>query len=362
VRYRFADLLLSPARRLLLRGGQPVPLSPRYLDLLLLLVAERQRVVPHDEIHRRVWGGAAVTDGAFTQAVRTVRRALGDDDPKQPRFVRTVARTGYQFVYPEVIEEDDSIPPPATPVGWEVAHGSGALAGVARPASVAGGAFGAAIAGVVVAILLGGLLVVVGGAHWQLLPVLCTVGAAVGGWGGAAVGGGLALAERVRPRSRLALVAGGAAGGAAAGALAHALAAWTMTELLGHTPTPLGGALEGLVLGGAVATGVALARLRETAGVAGAPATVASAGAPVLAGLCGAIAAGLLAAAGEPRPGSSLDAIAAGLRGSGVVAPLGALLGERSRVAGPATRLVVSLFEGGFFGAGFARGFGSRRG
>lgn len=107
-RYRFGELLLSPGRRLLLRHGEPVALPPRYLDLLLLLVAERHRVVSREEIHQRVWGGVAVTDGAFTQAVRTLRRALGDDDPREPRFLRTAARHGYQFVALGVVEEDDA--------------------------------------------------------------------------------------------------------------------------------------------------------------------------------------------------------------------------------------------------------------
>ena len=44
-RYRFSELVLSPGRRLLLRGAEEVALAPRYLDLLLLLVAERHRVV-----------------------------------------------------------------------------------------------------------------------------------------------------------------------------------------------------------------------------------------------------------------------------------------------------------------------------
>ena len=112
-RYRFDELVLSPGRRLLLRGGEPLALAPRYFDLLLLLVAERHRVVEREEIHRLVWGGVAVTDGAFTQAVRTVRRALGDDDPREPRFIRTAARHGYQFVFPRVEEEDDLTPLPA---------------------------------------------------------------------------------------------------------------------------------------------------------------------------------------------------------------------------------------------------------
>ncbi len=83
------------------------------------------------------------------------------------------------------------------------------------------------------------------------------------------------------------------------------------------------------------------------------------------AGVCGAIAAGVLAAAGARLAGISLDAIADALKGIRVMAPLGTYLGEPpplgERGAGPATRLAVSLLEGGFFGAGVAWGLGWRR-
>jgi hypothetical protein len=47
-----------------------------------------------------------VSDGALSQAVRTLRRALGDD-PREPSFIRTVSRHGYRFVFPDVVEQPD---------------------------------------------------------------------------------------------------------------------------------------------------------------------------------------------------------------------------------------------------------------
>ena len=51
-----------------------------------------------------MWSDVIVSDGALSQAVRTLRRAL-DDNPREPRFIRTVSRHGYQFVWPDVVEE-----------------------------------------------------------------------------------------------------------------------------------------------------------------------------------------------------------------------------------------------------------------
>jgi DNA-binding winged helix-turn-helix (wHTH) protein len=106
-RYRFAGFELSPSRRVLVNEGREVRLIPRYFDLLVLLVEERRRAVHRQEIFDRVWSDVVVSDGALTQAVRTLRRALGDDDPREPRFIRTVSRHGYQFVCDGVQIEPD---------------------------------------------------------------------------------------------------------------------------------------------------------------------------------------------------------------------------------------------------------------
>lgn len=106
VRYRFGAFLLSPRQRLLLCDGRPRPLIPRYFDLLVYLVARRGDAVHRRDIFDGVWTDVIVSDSALSQAVRTLRRAL-DDDSREPRFIRTVARHGYQFVYVEVIEEAD---------------------------------------------------------------------------------------------------------------------------------------------------------------------------------------------------------------------------------------------------------------
>lgn len=105
-RYRFSEFILSPRRRLLLRNGRAQPLIPRYFDLLVFLVEHRNQAVHRRDIFDRIWSDVVVSDSALSQAIRTIRRVLGDDS-REPRFVRTVSRHGYQFVFAEVIEEDD---------------------------------------------------------------------------------------------------------------------------------------------------------------------------------------------------------------------------------------------------------------
>ena len=105
-RYRFSEFILSPRRRMLLRNGREQPLIPRYFDLLVFLIERRGEAVHRRDIFDRVWSDVIVSDSALSQAIRTIRRVLGDDS-REPRFVRTVSRHGYQFVFADVVEEDD---------------------------------------------------------------------------------------------------------------------------------------------------------------------------------------------------------------------------------------------------------------
>jgi hypothetical protein len=72
------------------------------------------------DIFDRVWRDVIVSDSALSQAIRTIRRALGDDS-RDPRFIRTVSRHGYRFVFAGVRQEEDdgawSPAPVAEPAG-----------------------------------------------------------------------------------------------------------------------------------------------------------------------------------------------------------------------------------------------------
>src|SRR6187200_3763965 len=91
---------------MLVHDGHELPLIPRYFDLLVFLVERRHEAVHRREIFDRVWSDVVVSDSALSQAIRTLRRTLGED-PREPRFIRTVSRHGYQFVCGDLIQEDD---------------------------------------------------------------------------------------------------------------------------------------------------------------------------------------------------------------------------------------------------------------
>lgn len=124
-RYRFGDFTLSPRQRVLLRGEREIRLIPRYLDLLIFLVEHRHEAVHRRDIFDRVWTDVIVSDSALAQAIRTLRRTLGDDS-REPIFIRTISRHGYQFVFRDVVEEADEQRPaiPVAPAAAGIDHNS----------------------------------------------------------------------------------------------------------------------------------------------------------------------------------------------------------------------------------------------
>jgi len=129
-RYSFDQFVLSPRRRLLLRGGSEQPLIPRYFDLLVFLIDRRHEAVHRQDIFDRVWNDVIVSDSALSQAIRTIRRTL-DDDPRDPRFIRTVSRHGYRFVFTGVREEEDDDRWPPAPAAERAADAAGDVRGAA---------------------------------------------------------------------------------------------------------------------------------------------------------------------------------------------------------------------------------------
>ena len=95
----FGDCELDLDRFELRRAGRLRPVEPQVFDLLAVLIRERQRVVPKEELLDTVWGNRFVSESALTSRVKAARQAIGDDGRSQ-RLIRTAHGRGYQFVAP----------------------------------------------------------------------------------------------------------------------------------------------------------------------------------------------------------------------------------------------------------------------
>lgn len=454
-RYRFKQFTLSPRRRLLLRDGSEQALIPRYFDLLVFLVEHRHEAVHRRDIFDKVWSDVVVSDSALSQAIRTIRRTLGDDS-RDPRFISTVSRHGYRFVCDDVVEEEDGVewlpsaaveePPAAAPAApseaesdafepllrrvsvhpasaadeeqqreaaellhalgtvealrrlgtrpghavaravlrdtrWE-SPGAGPVSILGAPAPVTtawalvasrarrtarvvgarcvGATIGAGLAGALGGAG-GGLLLAVApssGAPLAVVPVLAAIGGGCAAAGGVGVAVGLSVAESVaRSRRMLALVGGAAMGGGLVGLAAQWMSRWGLAGLVG-LHVPVGGGLDGLVIGAAAGLGYAAATGAALGGLATPRGRERVRTAGVVSLACG-VAALALTLAGRPLVGGTIHAIATASQGSQMLlTPLARLVGEPN--FGPVSSAVLGTGEGVLFGLGLSLGLTRR--
>src|SRR5690349_14607934 len=90
--YRFGEFRLDPSRRTLRRGDEPLPLSPKAFDILLLLIENRSRALSKEELLKNIWPDTFVEEGNLKFNVSVIRKALGDES-----WIETLPRRGYRF-------------------------------------------------------------------------------------------------------------------------------------------------------------------------------------------------------------------------------------------------------------------------
>lgn len=89
------DLRINPAARRAQMGSQALTLTPVEFDLLLCLARAADRVLSRDQLLDDISGrDYEVFDRSIDVHISSLRRKLGDD-PKQPRYIKTVRSAGY---------------------------------------------------------------------------------------------------------------------------------------------------------------------------------------------------------------------------------------------------------------------------
>jgi hypothetical protein len=95
MRLSFGVFVFDSDRRLLLRDGEPVHLTPKAFDLLVLLIERRPVAVAKQELYDHLWPDSFVEPGSLDTLVSRVRAALAEGG--SARFIRTIYGFGYAF-------------------------------------------------------------------------------------------------------------------------------------------------------------------------------------------------------------------------------------------------------------------------
>jgi len=104
--YEFGPFRLDLNRHRLLRDGEVVPLSPKAIQTLTLLVQNAGKLLEREALMQAVWPDVTVEDANLTVAISQLRKALNHNGDAA-EFIETIPRVGYRFVADtwEVIEE-----------------------------------------------------------------------------------------------------------------------------------------------------------------------------------------------------------------------------------------------------------------
>jgi DNA-binding winged helix-turn-helix (wHTH) protein/Tol biopolymer transport system component len=93
--YEFDNFRLDAGERQLLRDGEPITLSSKGFDLLLVLVENSGRLVEKEQLYQRVWSDQVVEESNLTVQMSAIRKALGEH---RTQYIKTIIGRGYRFI------------------------------------------------------------------------------------------------------------------------------------------------------------------------------------------------------------------------------------------------------------------------
>src|SRR2546430_2213040 len=91
--YQFGPFRIDTSDRLLMRGVETIPLTPKAADTLLALLASAGRVVEKEDLIRTIWPDSFVEEGGLARNISALRKAL--EDGGGGVFIETVPKRGY---------------------------------------------------------------------------------------------------------------------------------------------------------------------------------------------------------------------------------------------------------------------------
>lgn len=94
--YEFGPFRLDPEKPCLWRDGEPVSLTPKAVETLLVLVQQNGKLVEREDLMKAIWPNTFVEDGNLNFNVSILRKALGTDEAGE-QYIQTVPRHGYRF-------------------------------------------------------------------------------------------------------------------------------------------------------------------------------------------------------------------------------------------------------------------------
>ena len=100
-RIRFGKFEVDPESGELFKDGRRVRLQGQPIQILLMLLEKPGRLVTREELQHRVWPIDTFVDFDYglNAAIKRLRESMGDS-ADEPRYIETLPRRGYRFIFP----------------------------------------------------------------------------------------------------------------------------------------------------------------------------------------------------------------------------------------------------------------------
>jgi TolB-like protein/DNA-binding winged helix-turn-helix (wHTH) protein/Flp pilus assembly protein TadD len=95
--FQLADWKVDVASNRIRRGDAETKLETKMMAVLAYLADRRGEVVTRDALQHAIWNGRFVSYDVLTVCMNKLRKTLGDD-PRQPRYIETIAKKGYRLI------------------------------------------------------------------------------------------------------------------------------------------------------------------------------------------------------------------------------------------------------------------------
>jgi TolB-like protein/DNA-binding winged helix-turn-helix (wHTH) protein len=96
ISYEFDDFRLDVRKQELLKSGDPVALTNKAFQVLVVLAQRSKQTVEKETLYQELWADSFVEDANLTQHIYILRKTLGKDRFGES-YIETVARVGYRF-------------------------------------------------------------------------------------------------------------------------------------------------------------------------------------------------------------------------------------------------------------------------
>ena len=113
-RFTVGEWLVEPLGNRIIREGESVMLEPKVMEVLVCLAGHPGRTVTKEQFFENVWDGTVVTDDVLSRCVSELRKSFGDD-PRNPRYIETIRKTGYRLIAPVGPADESSASRPEPP-------------------------------------------------------------------------------------------------------------------------------------------------------------------------------------------------------------------------------------------------------